>query len=227
MPDIEEQAPAPGGVPGQADEAGLRDELAQAQALLREVDHRVKNNLQLVASLLLLQSRRAEEPIARETLKTVLERLNAVTTVHRRLLHGDPQQFEVAGFIRDLVADLAAALGRDDLTISLDLDNVQVPATSAAPLALVINELIGNALKHAYPGDRGGRVIVRLRGEADGGCVLTVSDEGDGLQGRSDGFGLTVARLLCQQLHASLDLVEAGPGLKATVRAPLARIVAS
>jgi two-component sensor histidine kinase len=227
MPDIEEQASAPGrGAPGQADDVDMSEALARSEALLREVDHRVKNNLQLIASLFLLQSRRAEDPAVRDTLKTVLERLNAVTTVHRRLLHGDPQQFEVADFIRDLVADLAAAPGREGLAINLDLESALIPAASAAPLALVVNELIGNALKHAYPGERPGQVSVRLRGETEA-CVLTVTDDGGGLKGRPEGFGLTVTRLLCQQLHASLELTDAGSGLKVTVRAPLARAAAS
>src|SRR5258706_9888913 len=108
MPDIEEHVPTAADAPGPEDAAALREALAQTQALLREVDHRVKNNLQLIASLFLLQSRRVEHPAARETLQTVLERLNAVTTVHRRLFQGDPQQFELADFVRDLVGDLAA-----------------------------------------------------------------------------------------------------------------------
>ena len=224
MADIEE-IPAAGGASGAADAAALTSALARSQALLRDADHRVKNNLQLIASLFLLQSRRAEDPAARETLQTVLERLNAVTTVHRRQFLGDPQQFELADFIRDLVGDLAAALGRDDRTVSLDLDSVRVPAGAAAPLALVVNELICNGLKHAYPG-RAGQVSVRLRQEGDG-CVLTVFDGGDGRRGRPEGFGLTVVRLLCQQLRASLDLAEAGHGLQATVRMPLQRATAS
>jgi two-component sensor histidine kinase len=226
MPDIEEHAPAADGALDGADAAALRAALGRTEALLREVDHRVKNNLQLIASLFLLQSRRTEDPAARETLQTVLERVNAVTTVHRRWLQGDPQQFELADFVRDLVGDLAAALGRDDLTVSLDLESARVPAASAAPLALVVNELIGNALKHAYPLGRAGQVSVRLRREADA-CVLSVADEGGGRQGRPEGFGLTVVRLLCQQLHAAFDLVEAGPGLTAVVRAPLTHSMAS
>lgn len=226
MQDIEEQFTLAGGGTAEADVETLREALAQTEALLREVDHRVKNNLQLMASLIQLQFRRAEDPAARHALQTVLERLNAVTTVHRRLFQGDPQQFEVDEFIRDLTPDLAAAAGRDDITITLDLDPVQVPASAAAPLALVINELMGNALKHAFPEGRSGQVRVTLRGE-ETVCVLTVADDGVGLAGRPAGLGLTIVRLLCQQLHADLNLEETGSGLRAIVRAPFNRSVAS
>lgn len=226
MPDIEQQDPAPGGASSQSDSEALRDALARTDALMREVDHRVKNNLQLIASLILWQGRRTEDPAAREALQSVLERLNAVTTVHRRLFQGDPHLFEVSDFVRDLAGDLAATVGRDDLTVSLDLDSVQIPAASAAPFALVVNELIGNALRHAYGPGRAGNVAVRLRAQGDA-CVLTVADEGVGLQGRPEGLGLTIVRLLCQQLHARLDLTDTEPGLRAVVTTPLTRVVAS
>ena len=128
--------------------------------VLHEVDHRVKNNLQLIASLILLQSRRAPDEAARAALKSVLGRVTAVATVHRRLFQGDPLYFEVADFVRDLTADLAAAAGRDDLKISLALEDVTIPSSSAAPLALVINEILGNALKHAFPDGRAGHIAV-------------------------------------------------------------------
>ena len=151
---------------------GLEAALAQKSALLHEVDHRVKNNLQLIASLILLQSRRTTDEAAHAALKTVLERVTAVATVHRRLFQGDPCSFDVADFVRDLAADLAAAAGRDDLEIALDLDHVTIPASSAAAFALVVNELLGNALKHAFPAGRPGRIAVGL---VDGGAAPACS----------------------------------------------------
>ena len=226
MQEIEGQLSSAGDETAGADAQALKDALAQTNAVLREVDHRVKNNLQLIASLIQLQHRRADDEAERHTLQTVLERLNAVTTVHRRLFQGDPLQFEVADFIRDLTPDLAAAAGRDDITIALNLEAVQIAASSAAPLALVINELMGNALKHAYPPGRPGRIAVTLRGD-DQACVLTVADAGVGLQDRAPGLGLTIVRLLCQQLHATLDVADARPGVRIIVRAPFSRTAAS
>jgi two-component sensor histidine kinase len=190
------------------------------RSLLQEVDHRVKNNLQLIASMILLQSRRAPDPVARQALKTVLERVTAVATVHRRLFQDDPLNFEAADFLRDLASDMAAAAGRDDLQISLELDRVTLPASSAAAFALVANELIGNALKHAFPAGRTGRVTVGL---ANGGgvCVFSVADDGMGAAQGTPGFGSTIVKLLCQQLHAELQVSDAEPGTRATVTLPV------
>jgi two-component sensor histidine kinase len=217
MSDPSDSRPAPGFGAGAG---ALEEALAQKSALLHEVDHRVKNNLQLIASLILLQSRRTTDEGARAALKTVLERVTAVATVHRRLFQGDPLSFEVADFVRDLTADLAAAAGRDDLKIVLDLDHVAIPASSAAAFALVCNELLGNALKHAFPAGRSGRVTVSLadRGTA---CVLTVTDDGVGLEGAPTGFGMTIVRLLCQQLHAELQVADVQPGVCVVVTAPM------
>lgn len=199
----------------------LEAALARKTALLREVDHRVKNNLQLISSLMLLQSRRMDNEPARQALKTMLERVSAVATVHRRLFQGeDAQQFEVADFIRDLVGDLALAAGRDDVRITLDLDSVMIPASAAAPFALLLNELMGNALKHAFPAGEGGVIAVSVT-KADGAWVLTIADNGRGMSGAQKAFGLTIVGLLCQQLRAGLEIVSDGPGVRAVVRAPL------
>lgn len=199
----------------------LETALATKTALLREVDHRVKNNLQLISSLMLLQSRRMDNEAARQALKTMLERVSAVATVHRRLFQGDDaQQFEVADFIRDLAGDLALAAGRDDVRITLDLDPVMIPASAAAPFALVLNELMGNALKHAFPVGQGGVIAISVT-KTDGAYVLTVSDDGRGMGEAQKAFGLTIVSLLCRQLRAELEVVSAGPGVRAVVRAPL------
>jgi two-component sensor histidine kinase len=205
----------------EADESAPGESLTRADALLHEVDHRVKNNLQLIASLILLQTRHAPDEAARAALKSVLERVTAIATVHRRLFQGDPLRFEVADFVRDLTGDLAAAAGRDDLEIALALDEVAIPSSSAAPLALVINELLGNALKHAFPAGRAGRITVSL---ADRGatCVLTIADDGIGMgeTGPSAGFGSTIVKLLCQQLHADLQIAEGSPGTRVRLTVP-------
>jgi two-component sensor histidine kinase len=200
---------------------------ATTVALLAEVDHRVKNNLQLIASMILLQQRRTEDDAARRALKSVLERVNAVATVHRRLFQGDPHLFEAADFLRDLTNDLAASAGRDDLQIELDLTPVAIPAASAAAFALAASELLANALKHAFPQGMSGRIVVGLTDEG-ASCVLTIADDGIGMGGGPSGFGLTLAGLLAQQLHARLETVPADPqsdrpGVRATVRVPMPR----
>jgi two-component sensor histidine kinase len=198
----------------------LEAALARKDILLREIDHRVKNNLQLISSLVLLQTRRMDNEAGRQALKTVLDRVSAVATVHRRLFQSeDSQRFEVAEFIRDIAGDLALAAGRDDVRITLDLAPVTIPASMAAPFALVVNELLGNAMRHAFPG-QGGSIAISLS-QADDACVLTVSDDGCGMGEAPQAFGLTIVGLLCRQLRSDLEIGSAGPGVRATVRTPL------
>ena len=197
----------------------LEAALASKDALLREVDHRVKNNLQLISSLMLLQSRRMDDEVARQALKTMLERVNAVATVHRRLFQGeDSQRFDVSAFIRDMAGDLALAAGRDDVRITLDLAPLTIPASMAAPFALVLNELVGNALKHAFPG-QGGVIAISLA-TSDDGSILSVCDDGCGMGDAPQGFGRTIVNLLCRQLRSGLEIAPGPPGVRATVRMP-------
>jgi PAS domain S-box-containing protein len=198
--------------------------LAQKTTLLHEVDHRVKNNLQLISSLMLLQSRRIEDPAARAALRGMLDRVSAVATVHRRLFQNERvARFDVAEFMRDLIADLIGAAGRKDLQVRLDLERVEVPSSQAAPIALVLNELVTNAIRHAYPPERGGEITARLNrnGEA---FEISVCDRGVGFADPHHpprGFGLTIVQLLSQQLRAETKFADAQPGVYATVRTPL------
>jgi two-component sensor histidine kinase len=211
----------PGGKAPDRTARTLEDALSEPGAALHEIDHRVKNNLQLIGSLILLQSRKASDEAARGALKAVHQRVAAVATVHRRLFQDDPTQFEVCDFLRDLTSDLASAAGRDDLEVRLDLEPVTLPAASAAAFALVANELLGNALKHAFPLGRPGRILVRM---TNGGAGrLTIADNGVGMSDAPPGFGLTVVKLLCQQLHAEFRIEDAQPGVRATVTVPLTR----
>ena len=201
--------------------------LDQKTALLHEIDHRVKNNLQLLSSLLLLQSRRTEDAATRAALRRTLERVTAVATVHRRLFQGEAiDRFDFAEFVRDLVGDLTGASGRSELEVRLELEPVEVGASQAAPLALILSELVTNALRHAQPD--GGRTTLHVAlTPSDRSFEMVVEDDGVGRppEGQGDGFGLTIAGLLAQQLRADIRLEDAGPGLKATVRCPVSLAV--
>lgn len=196
---------------------------AEALALLHEVDHRVKNNLQLISSLILLQARRVENPDAREALRSVLERVNAISIVHRRLFQtADMQRFDLAQFVGDLVEDVTLSGERADIQVSLDMQRIDIRAAQAASVALIVNELVSNALRHAYPQGRGVvDIAVRRAGEAS---EIVVVDHGVGLAvptAPSRGFGLTIADLLCKQLKAECSFTDSEPGVRATVRLPM------
>lgn len=189
----------------------------------REVEHRVKNTLQLISSIVLLQGRRAEDDAARQALKGVQQRVAAVSVAHRHISWSDDAELvEVAALVREIVGDLANAAGREGVEIELDLDTVSIPGRQAAPVALLVSETIGNALRHAYPDGRQGRTLVALRRTADG-FELAVRDDGIGMPDGAPrtGFGLTVVQLMTQQLRGKLEIVSAQPGMQVTVSVPM------
>jgi two-component sensor histidine kinase len=189
----------------------------------REVEHRVKNTLQLISSIVLLQGRRAADDAARQALKAVQQRVAAVSVSHRHVSWSeDAEQVEVAALVREIVSDLAGSAGREGVDIDLDLDTVTIPGRQAAPVALLVSEMVGNALRHAYPGDRQGRIQVIVQRTA-AGFDLQVCDDGVGMppEAPKTGFGLTVVQLMAQQLRGRLDTAAAQPGLRLSVSVPM------
>ncbi|MBI1686231.1 photosensory histidine protein kinase LovK [Caulobacter hibisci] len=201
----------------------LTQALEQKTALLHEVDHRVKNNLQLISSLLLLQNRREKEPGVKASLRGILERVNAIATVHRRLFQSaDVERFDVSAFVRDLVSDMTGSANREEIRVRLDLERVDVAASKAAPLALVISELFSNALRHAFPDGRPGEILVSIT-RLNGDFRIEIADDGVGLSetARSSGFGLTIVQLLCQQLKARSETTAADSGTRVVIHLPV------
>lgn len=200
----------------------LREALAAQAELQREGDHRVKNTLQLISSLVLLHGRRTTDPTAKQALKAVQQRVTAVSVAHRHVVRTDGvEEVELASLVRELAGDLAAAAGREGIEISLDLEPLTAPARQAAPLALILNEALGNALAHAFTDGRPGRIALRL-GRSEGGFELSVTDDGVGPPAAgSDGFGRTILQLMAQQLRARLETTDAQPGVRVAVSVPM------
>lgn len=201
----------------------LERALAEKTTLLHEVDHRVKNNLQLISSLLLLQARRADDPAVKRALKSAQARVNAVAVVHRRLFQGDdPGTFDVSDFVRDMVGDAVGVSGRTDISVELNLERAELPASQAAPLALLLGELLGNVIHHAFRVGQAGRLCVAAKVE-DNFVRIEITDDGVGLSETESvpGFGKTIVRLMCQQLHAECEAADANPGVRSVIRLPL------
>ena len=189
----------------------------------REVEHRVKNTLQLISSIVLLQGRRAKDEGARQALKAVQQRVAAVSVAHRHVgWNEDGELVELAALVREIVGDLAGSAGREGVAIDLELEPVTIAGRQGAPVALLVAETVGNCLRHAFPGDRTGRVRVALRRTAET-FELSVSDDGvgmaDGLQ--ATGFGLNVVQLMAQQLRGKLTIDPTQPGLRLSVTVPM------
>lgn len=200
-------------------EAALERQAARA----REVEHRVKNTLQLISSIVLLQGRRAADEGAKAALRAVQQRVAAVSVSHRHVdWDEDCEHVEVAALVREIVGDLAGSAGREGVAIDLDLETVSIPGRQAAPVALLVSEAVGNALRHAYPEGRSGRVRVGLRRTSEG-FELSVADDGVGIAAGTPptGFGLTVAQLMAQQLRGRLTTDVAQPGVRLSVVVPM------
>jgi len=189
----------------------------------REVEHRVKNTLQLISSIVLLQGRRTEDDGARQALKAVQQRVAAVSVAHRHVGWNDEaEQVEVSALVREIVGDLAGSAGREGVDIDLELDSVTIAGRQAAPVALLVSEMLGNALRHAFPDGRAGRIQVALR-LTSAGFDLVVRDDGVGMLvgAAKTGFGLTVVQLMTQQLRGRLETTAAQPGLQLSVSVPM------
>ena len=204
----------------------LQEALAAQTMLVHEVDHRVKNNIQMISALLSMQSNAISDPAAKATVRSMLQRVEAIGTVHRRLYQSkNVRDFDVADFIRDSAHDLIKSAGREDVELVLDLEPVHVPAPQASPNALMLNELMTNALKHAFPNGRGGKLSIKTARVEDH-LVIVIADDGVGMaKDRSDtGFGTRLIRTLARQLQAELRWLDAKPGTIVEVRSPLRRL---
>lgn len=193
----------------------LEQALETQRALLHEVDHRVKNNLQLVASLINMQVRSSDHLDAKTSLQAVGDRIAALSAVHKLLyLNQDVQHLG----IRDLMKDLAEGFkswgpSSSQVSICLDIDDVSVPASVATPVALIVNELLTNAFKHAFPEGKVGNIKIAGK-RNDLGIVMTITDDGTGYDRRNkgSGFGTRLTELLARQIGTRLEWMEGDRG---------------
>jgi len=193
----------------------IRGALREKETLLQEVHHRVKNNMQVISSLLELQAGRAENPDVREMLRNSKNRVHAMSMVHELLYNSqDLSSIELDLFLTRLINGLFQSYRVDSGRIGCD---VRVAAIRAAisianPLGLIVNELVSNAIKYAFPGDRKGRILLELKADR-GGLRLQICDDGVGLPAgidpeRSRTLGLKLVQTLAvTQLEGSLELL--------------------
>jgi two-component sensor histidine kinase len=208
--------------------AQLRAALEEREVLLREVHHRVKNNLQVISSLLNMQMRSLAEGAGRDALTDCQTRVQAIALIHEQLHRSqDCAPIPFCAYVLSLAAHVFEAVGASPQLVSLELDveDVALAADDAIPCGLILNELITNALKHAFPTGRAGTVTVELRPLEGGEVRLGVSDDGVGLPAGLDvqghaSLGLQLVRMLAQQLDARLEVVQArGTSFRLTVPA--------
>jgi PAS domain S-box-containing protein len=171
-------------------DAALQAALDQQRELLHEVNHRVKNSLQLVSSLLRLQARRAPDQAMRHQLEDATARISTIARIHERLYRDqDSKRIRFKAFLAELCSDLQGSAPRCSLRVQSA--EFSVATERAIPLGLVINELVSNALKYAYP-DGEGPVTVTAGKSAEGDVTVSVGDNGVGLP---DGFSVAPGAL--------------------------------
>ncbi len=202
----------------------LEDALEAKTILLHEVDHRVKNNLNMIGSLIRLQSRQIGDAGVSAKLDAMLERVDALATVHRRLYQSDDiTRFDIGAYARDLVLDVVGVSGRTDIKVQVDVERLDVASSKASPLGLVINELVTNAVKHAFTGGRAGILGVSIEASGDKARIC-ISDDGCGMTKDFDGkggLGRTLVQRLSKQVKASTVWEDTRPGTKVTITLPL------
>jgi two-component sensor histidine kinase len=206
--------------------------LLSKDATIREIHHRVKNNLQTISSLLRLQGRRLESPEAKAAIEESVRRVRSIALVHEILSREAGEDVPFLDIVHDLtrMAEEAFAVPERPIRCVVEGDPGVVPAAVATPLAVVLNELLQNTADHAFPaGEGGGTVVLSLSHEAKD-LVVSVTDDGAGLpEGfdveSSSGLGLSIVRTLVRsELGGSIELRPVPPpgrGASATIRVPV------
>jgi len=182
--------------------------LLDKELLLREIHHRVKNNLEVVSSLLALQSAQIDDPNTREAMQEGQNRVHSIGMVHQKLYQGEYLGgIEMKDYFINLGESILDSFGADKrVQIECAMDALNIDIDTAVPLGLIVNELLTNTLKYAFPDGRDGKVQIKLEKRTDGVLQLLVSDNGVGKNGltRGTGFGGQLVALLTKQLGGSM-----------------------
>jgi two-component sensor histidine kinase len=197
-----------------AREAELRDSLAQKEMLVREIHHRVKNNLQLVMSLLNLHARRIRDPQAELAFAEARGRINALATLHRRLYESEKlEHVDLKWFLEDLCGELRRSgfSSHRAVELSVDVQSAVLDAATAVPLGLLVTEAITNAYKHAFVGRLTGKIRVQAHREAGRLCIQII-DDGIGFDVEahnhdSPGLGRSLIEAFSRQLRGTLEII--------------------
>lgn len=196
----------------------LAERSTQMEVLLQEIHHRVKNNLQVIASLVGMQQRQVSDASTRDALAECKTRILAIALIHQQLYQSkDYSRIPFADYAQQLGHNIFAAAGcdRDRVALRFDMQKIALPVEKAIPCGLILNELITNALKHAYPDGRRGAVTIALQPGSDSELTLSVSDDGVGLSPDFDlehchSLGLHLVHDLAAQLEGRVFIVQRG-----------------
>ncbi len=210
-------------------EEDLRASLHEKEILLKEIHHRVKNNMQVISSLLSLQSRHLTDKAAIGMFQESQQRIRSMALVHEKLYQSkDLSRIDFSNYIENLIMFLfhSYQVRSDQIRIKTEVQDILLDINSAIPCGLIINELVMNALKHAFPGGRKGEITVSLQPSGDGKFILSVSDNGVGFPAeldfhKTETLGMQLVNMLVDQLDGTISLEgEPGTRFKVVFREP-------
>jgi two-component sensor histidine kinase len=195
-----------------------RDAEGRYVLLLRETEHRTKNNFQIVRSVLAVQARSQADLAVRKVLEAAAARIDVIAKAQDRLrfedgdgrIRLDEYLTELCSGLRDVLCDVRP------IELSATVESIEVPSTTGVPIGLIVNELVTNAFKYAFPDGRPGRISVSLKRRDDGWAELVVADDGVGLthDDSRQGLGTRLTSLLCRQLDGSIRREAGHPGCR-------------
>jgi PAS domain S-box-containing protein len=197
-----------------AAEQKIQESLREKEALLREIHHRVKNNLQVMSSLLGLQSRAIADEATRRAFEDSQDRIHSMALLHEMLCSsGNLAKIDLGEYSRQLAEKLLRSYGvdRENIQLTTRLDPVSLDLDTAVPFGLILNELLSNTLRHGFREGQSGEIQVELREQPDHQIQLTVRDNGVGFQGEADwqkagSLGFRLVRMLAEQLGGKVEM---------------------
>lgn len=202
----------------------IKESLKEKEVLLQEIHHRVKNNMQIISSLMSLQTKYVDDEVSLDVLKESQNRVKSMALVHEKLYRSeDLTHINIYNYINNLVLDLFFSYGvsRDQITPIIDIDEIKLNIETAVPCGLIINELVSNVIKHAFRDKKGGKMWLSLHLTDDNQIELMVADNGSGLPNgfninSSNSLGMQLVNSLVNQLDGSIKIKRSN-GTKFTI----------
>ena len=196
-------------------EKQLQDSLTEKEVMIKEIHHRVKNNLQIISSLLTLQAEFIKDESARGYFTDSQNRVKSMAIIHEKLYQTrDFAKIDIKDYVSNLTLSLFKAYNINVKMVEVDVEisNISLDVDTAIPCGLIINELVSNSLKYAFSDGRKGKMIVKLLPVGDDRLQLTVSDNGIGLPEdlelkETQSLGLTLVNILAKQLNGTLEII--------------------
>ena len=206
-------------------EEQIQRALQEKEVLLKEVHHRVKNNMQVIYSLLNLQARGIADDAVRALFEESRDRVNSMALIHEQLYRSENlAQIDFKSYLQDLVRGIASTYKRPEIAVSVEMENLALDVNAGIPCGLMVNELVSNSFKHAFPGGRSGAIRVGISRNAGSRYELTVADDGVGFPPGRDfrttsSLGLQLVIGLVGQIRGTVELMR-GEGTRFVVAFP-------